>query len=152
MTQPRVRYKPTRTAHISAFERLVLAQNTSYTPTEYPLKTDCWIWSGSVCNKGYGCMKVGGRNKRVHIAAWEMATGRKVRPGFTLDHLCRNKACWRPSHMDEVTRSVNTARGNRANPRDTTKMRARPHKPGCACFRCNKDRGAQPEFIVENGP
>lgn len=103
---------------ISAFERLAMrAPRTALDLNE------CWLWRGSCCNKGYGHIRVGGVTKRVHIVAWEMARGRKVRKGYTLDHGCRNKACWRPSHMEEVTRAVNTARGNRANPRSTEAAR-----------------------------
>ncbi len=106
-------------ARISAFERLL---NPSILVDPKDKKT-CWTWRGSKCNKGYGCIRVAGKTKRCHIFAWETAAGRRVRRGFTLDHGCRNKACWRPSHMEEVTRAVNTARGNRANPRSTVKAR-----------------------------
>ncbi len=106
---------------LSLFERLAHA-----TPNLSGLNRpdECWVWPGSRCNKGYGCIKVAGRKMRTHIAAWELVKGRKVRRGYTLDHGCRNQACWRPSHMEEVTRAVNTARGNRANPRSTVAARA----------------------------
>lgn len=107
-----------RTARESLFERLVL------TARGEPGPFGCYVWTGSRCNKGYGQIKTAGRSKRVHIAAWELVKGRRVRAGYTLDHVCRNVACWRPSHMQEVTRAVNTARGNRANPRSTAEARA----------------------------
>lgn len=106
-----------RSARESLFERLVCAAASNGEPG--PLSTPCWIWPGSKCNKGYGQIWTDGRSRRMHIAAWELVKGRKVRRGYTLDHRCRNRACWRPSHMEEVTRAVNTARGNRANPRST---------------------------------
>lgn len=104
----------------SAFERLVV----SLVQVSGRMATPCWVWTKAVCNKGYGQFKCGENNKRVHIAAWEMANGRKVRKGYTLDHLCRDKKCWRPTHVEEVTRALNTARGNRANPRSTVKATA----------------------------
>lgn len=109
-----------RTTRESLFERLVLARQA----VSLPHPGGCWIWAGARCNKGYGSIKTGGVTKRVHIAAWELVKGRKVRRGYTLDHGCRNKACWRPSHMTEMTRSANTAKGNRDNPRSTEKARA----------------------------
>lgn len=104
----------------SAFERLVKA---IVWVSGRVLDTDCWEWPKSVCNKGYGCICIGGRMRRSHIVMWEMASGRRVRPGYTLDHLCRNKRCFRPIHMEEVTRAVNTARGNYDNPRSTEHLR-----------------------------
>lgn len=75
--------------------------------------TPCWISLACKCNKGYAEIKVDGVARRVHRVLWELVTGRKIREGYTLDHLCRNTECVRPGHMDEVPRSVNTARGNR---------------------------------------
>jgi hypothetical protein len=103
----------------SAFERIVKRWQTE----PGLLKTDCWVWPLSACNKGYGFIAVGRTSRRVHIVAWECANGRRVKKGYTLDHLCRNKKCWRPTHQEEVTRAINTARGNRANPRSTVKAR-----------------------------
>jgi hypothetical protein len=109
---------------LSLFERLAISAG-SHRSAEPAV---CWTWTGSRCNKGYGHIRVAGVTMRVHIAAWELVKGRKVRRGYTLDHGCRNPACWRPSHMEEVTRAVNTARGNRANPRSTEKARAARRK------------------------
>ena len=81
------------------------------------LGTPCWHWTGSVCNKGYAqfAWKIAGKwfGKRGHIWLWELVTGRKVRDGYTLDHRCLNTRCVRLDHLEEVTRAVNTARGNR---------------------------------------
>jgi hypothetical protein len=109
-------------ARESLFERLADARVCASAPD--PLPTACWLWPGSICNKGYGMIRTAGVTKRVHIAAWELIKGRKVRAGYTLDHVCRNKACWRPSHMTEMTRAANTAKGNRDNPRSTEKANA----------------------------
>ncbi len=106
---------------LSLFERLATARELAALE---PHSGECWVWHGSRCNKGYGHIRVAGVTMRAHIAAWELVKGRRVRRGYTLDHGCRNPACWRPSHMEEVTRAVNTARGNRANPRDTSAARA----------------------------
>lgn len=103
----------------SALERLV----KGFVVLTRNFKTPCWMWLGSTCNKGYGMIRVDGKSRRCHIVLWEIAAGRRVRKGYTLDHLCRTTVCCRPSHMEEVTRSVNTARGNRANPRSTEHLR-----------------------------
>lgn len=83
------------------------------------LDTPCWAWTKGVCNKGYPHFgwwdKLAKKRffKRAHILLWELENGRKVRPGYTLDHRCLNKRCIRPNHLEEITRSLNTARGNR---------------------------------------
>lgn len=104
---------------ISALERLMagVARLTK------GYKTPCWLWLGPRCNKGYGQIWAGGRARRCHIIMWELTVGRRVKKGYTLDHLCRNTECARPSHLEEITRSENTARGNRANPRSTEHLR-----------------------------
>lgn len=98
------------------FERLI----ESCRPRESHIcETICWEYTKSVCNKGYPQFtytdpETGKKVwKRAHIVFWELVNGRKVRDGYTLDHRCLNKRCIRPDHMEEVTRAVNTARGNR---------------------------------------
>lgn len=126
-----------RSARESLFERLVMSERVTVA-SPVGVDGDCWVWPGSRCNKGYGQIKTAGVARRVHIVAWELVKGRKVRRGYTLDHDCRNKACWRPSHMTEMTRSANTAKGNRDNPRSTAAARA-----------ARKRRGI--EVVVHNG-
>jgi len=105
---------------LSAFERLVAAR-AAYAHHD---RHGCWCWRGARDAKGYGFISVNGRTRRVHIVAWELATGRKLRKGYTLQHKCRNPSCWRPSHVEVMSRSRNTADGNRNNPRSTERARA----------------------------
>ncbi len=73
----------------------------------------CWVWNAACCNKEYPQIKVEGVCRRAHRVLWELVNGRKIREGYTLDHMCLNTRCIRPEHLEEVTRSTNTARGNR---------------------------------------
>jgi hypothetical protein len=75
--------------------------------------TQCWVWQRCVCNKGYAEIKVDGVARRAHRVLWEIVTERKIREGYTLDHRCLNTSCIRPEHLEEVTRRINTARGNK---------------------------------------
>jgi len=63
---------------------------------------------------GYGRMAIGPRvnSKQVqaHVLSYETNVG-PVPDGMVLDHLCRNKACVNPSHLEAVTIRVNTLRG-----------------------------------------
>lgn len=70
----------------------------------------CWEWQGSATPKGYGRIWVGEKLLYVHRAAYEALVG-EIPEGLQLDHLCRNRGCWRPDHLDPVTNRVNAQRG-----------------------------------------
>lgn len=69
----------------------------------------CWPWPLSR-DKGYGLTWVAGKLVKAHRAAYELLVG-PIPPGLQIDHLCRNRACVNPSHMEPVTQHVNILRG-----------------------------------------
>lgn len=74
----------------------------------------CWLWRGSVTANGYGTIKIGGRagvRLYAHRLAYELFVG-SIPARLELDHLCRNRRCVNPAHLEPVTRSENTLRGN----------------------------------------
>ena len=74
----------------------------------------CWEWRSSRDDRGYGRFKMGPRHAqksiRAHRVAWVLKHG-PVPDGLELDHLCRNHACVRPSHLEPVTHAENVRRG-----------------------------------------
>lgn len=70
----------------------------------------CWLWTAARSTAGYGRVQWKGRLQQAHRVAYEMAYG-PIPDGLDLDHLCRNRACVRPTHLDPVTRQVNLLRG-----------------------------------------
>ena len=76
-------------------------------------ESGCWEWTGYIERHGYGrwCGKVQGRMQRiyVHRLAWETLRG-PIPEGLQIDHLCRNRLCFNPEHLEPVTQSVNVRR------------------------------------------
>lgn len=70
----------------------------------------CWEWTASIRHSGYGCLGVDGKTVYAHRWAWEAANG-PIPPGLDIDHLCRNRACVNPTHLEPVTRQENIRRG-----------------------------------------
>ena len=75
---------------------------TEKTPT-------CWNWKGYKL-RGYSQFRVNGRNLQAHRFAYEVFKG-KIPESLTIDHLCRNRMCVNPDHLEAVTVKVNELRG-----------------------------------------
>ncbi len=73
-------------------------------------KTRCWIWQLGKSMLGYGYYHNNGKTVFAHRFAYRLFKG-KLTPGLTLDHLCRNRLCVNPNHLEEVTTQTNILRG-----------------------------------------
>lgn len=76
----------------------------------------CWEWSGATTPNGYGVIGRGRRgegNVMVHRAAYEELVG-PIPAGLHVDHLCRNRLCCRPDHLEPVTQAENNRRSREA--------------------------------------
>ncbi len=73
------------------------------------IEEDCWVWSGHLTD-GYGKFMWNHRQGQAHRFAYESFVG-PIPEGLTIDHLCRNRACVNPAHMEPVTLAVNGLRG-----------------------------------------
>lgn len=75
-------------------------------------KTDtCWIWKASTTKQGgYGQFSYNGKPVRAHRWLWIQTNG-EIPNGLVLDHLCRNRKCVNPDHLEIVTLGENVKRG-----------------------------------------
>jgi hypothetical protein len=77
----------------------------------------CWEWTGAKTSAGYGQFQTGKYSttgnplpEYAHRIAYELYVG-PIGPGLTIDHLCRNRACVRPDHLEPVSVRENLMRG-----------------------------------------
>ncbi len=108
MTGGAGRTKPPVRAHlrVSPYERFI--SKVKVPPTT---DVDCWEWTGCITNAGYGQFRLSTTVRILsHRFAYEYHVG-PIPAGLQLDHLCRNRACVSPHHLEPVTARENTARG-----------------------------------------
>lgn len=73
----------------------------------------CWLWTAALNGHGYARFwwPLAGKAVYGHRLAFDVV-GPGLTPGLVLDHLCRNRACVNPAHLEEVTLRLNIQRGN----------------------------------------
>lgn len=81
-------------------------------------ESGCWIWQPrSITKSGYAqfSRRIDGRQTSVlaHRASYEAFVG-PIPDGLQIDHLCRNRSCVNPAHLEPVTSQVNNARRSAA--------------------------------------
>lgn len=71
----------------------------------------CWQWTGAKNRDGYGNVRRAGRVASAHVVAFQLLVG-PVPEGLEIDHLCRNRACVNPAHLEPVPHRTNVLRGD----------------------------------------
>lgn len=74
------------------------------------LDSGCWEWQGGRLPQGYGQFSWRGVGKSAHLWSWLVSVG-PIPEGLELDHLCRNRGCINPDHLEPVTHAENVRRG-----------------------------------------
>ncbi len=121
---------------------------------------DCWEWD-TARPDGYGGLRVDGSAVLVHRFAYELLVA-PIPEGFEIDHLCRNRLCANPAHLQAVDHRTNVLRGiavTAANALKTVCIRGheftpentyeQPSRPGTRrCKRCERDRRVERERLA----
>ena len=101
--------KPTKSVFYFTQDRRTILNQRLWAKVE---KTDsCWNWIADKDSSGYG--RLWYTPKRwllAHRTAYELTKG-TIPQDFTIDHLCRNKRCVNPDHLEAVTHRENVLRG-----------------------------------------
>jgi HNH endonuclease len=70
----------------------------------------CWQWNAATNNQGYGHFRYKSSTCQAHRISYTFFVG-QIPDGAVIDHLCRNRSCVNPSHLEPVTQRVNVLRG-----------------------------------------
>lgn len=107
-----------------AFETTPLCRNCGRKPGEWglPLRIwsritkldDCWLWTGYQIWGGYGLSMWEGKQQPVHRIVYMARHGVALTYHQQIDHLCRNRLCVNPDHLEVVDNRTNQVRGLRS--------------------------------------
>ena len=88
-----------------------MAQNTVEDFWRRVDKTEsCWTWKGEIVSSGYGRFPWQSGRILAHRFSFSLVNG-PIPAGMFIDHICRNRSCVNPSHMELVTHRDNVLRG-----------------------------------------
>ncbi|MGI4791784.1 MAG: hypothetical protein ACRYFS_23425 [Janthinobacterium lividum] len=104
----------------------------------YVFIDDCWIWFRSLVKDGYGSIRIAGRTRRAHRVSYELAYGVVLSPDQFLHHICKNKACVNPLHLEITTQAPYVDSAIYGNKEKTHCPYGHEYTEANTCWRKNK--------------
>ena len=104
-----------------------------------PTMRGCRLWTGAINGDGYGRVGIDCKNLAAHRISYEVANG-PIPDGLEIDHLCGERSCVEPSHLEAVTHKENVLRGNSfsaVNARKASCIYGHPLPAGRKCLECH---------------
>jgi hypothetical protein len=111
----------------------------------------CWLWTGGCIPSGYAHFWLNGKTIKAYHFSLEYFRGQIIPDGLEPDHLCRNKSCVNPWHLELVTPQINSQRGGagdnqlrkthcpQGHPYDDENTYHRPDRPQRNCKICKRE-------------
>lgn len=112
---------------------------------------NCWNWTGTKSSFGYGIFSYRNTSLRAHRVSYELVIG-KIPDDLVIDHLCRNRLCVNPAHLEAVESEVNVDRGigltarnsrksecSKGHPFDEINTYIRPGTSWRSCRKCKAE-------------
>jgi len=120
----------------------------------------CWNWTGATNSSGYSSVFYGGKSWLGHRVAYTVTVG-QIPVGLTIDHLCRNKGCVNPEHLEAVTGAENNRRAAEAITHcrhghslagDNLQIKHRARGDQRVCATCNRETSRSYRERIKGSP
>lgn len=102
------------------------------------LSEQCWEWVGGLSPKGYGRVCIAQKECKPHRVVYTEYFG-EVAADLDINHLCLNRLCYNPSHLEAVTRTINNQKRGQFTGSETHCKRGHERRgPWARCYLCKE--------------
>jgi hypothetical protein len=108
--------------HLTTKELTRIFSKIKISTESFYQNSPCWEWTGSK-RDDYGYVRWHRKIRRIHRVIYAWIFGPIPRPGnkMEIDHLCKNRSCTNPLHLELVTSRINSLRSNNVAARNAKK-------------------------------